>query len=288
MFSHYFDKKWSRQNGSKNFLSCFLGGVVLFSGTFIWSAAGFSGEIAKVDSSVISSESFASSVKSLGSQGSMIASNPELRKRFLDHMINSVLVGNRALTDGFDKDPMYQKRLAEVAAQLLAGEYIDRLVEKKSTEKEVKAWFDDNMALFSNREVHAHHILLADEVAAKSALAEVQKHPENFDKIAKKISKDKTIDLGFFKRGQMVPEFDAVAFVTPKGTIHPSVVKTSFGWHVIKISDVRGDERTNFDAVKADVQRKYRSKIQEDFVRELRAKSTVVINEFALKEVDLK
>ncbi len=264
------------------------GSIVLVSGSLFGSVMGYSAELAKVDSSVISSESFSSSVKSLGSQGDMIASNPDLRKRFLDHMINSLLVANRAVEDGFDKDPKYQKRLAEVATQLLAGEYVDRLVEKKSTEKELKAWFTDNMGLFSNKEIHAHHILLADEASAKSVLEDVKKHPENFDKIAKKLSKDKTSDLGFFKRGQMVPEFDAVAFITPKGTIHPNVVKTSFGWHIIKVSDSRGDDKTDFDAVQTEVRRKYRTKIQEDFVHELRDKSKVVINDKALNEVELK
>ena len=254
----------------------------------IGSGTGYCAEVAKVDNTSISSESFSASVKSLGSQGDMIASNPELRKRFLDHMINSLLVEKLALKEGFDKNSQYQKRLAEMASQLLAGEYIDHLVDTKSTEPQLKAWFTTNMALFSTKEIHAHHILLADEVAAKSALEEVKKHPENFEKIAKKLSKDKTTDLGFFKRGQMVAEFDDAAFASPKGTIYPSAVKTTFGWHVIEVSDIRGDDKIDYESVKSAVRRKYRTKIQEDLVHELRGKSTVVINDDALKGIQLK
>ena len=267
-------------------LVCCLAGVVCVA--VLGSAAGYSAEVAKVDNTSISSESFSASVKSLGSQGDMIASNPDLRKRFLDHMINSLLVEKLALKEGFDKDPQYQRRLAEMASQLLAGEYIDHLVEKKSTESELKSWFNANISLFSSKEIHAHHILLADELAAKSALEEVKKHPENFEKIAKKLSKDKTTDLGFFKRGQMVAEFDLAAFATPKGTIYPSVVKTTFGWHVIQVSDIRGDDKIDYESIKSVVRRKYRTKIQEDLVHELRGKSTVVINDDALKGINLK
>jgi peptidyl-prolyl cis-trans isomerase C len=271
-----------------NEMSLFMRSIGLCAALFTCHGAVTAGELAKVDDMIISSESFVSSVKSLGSQGDMISANPDLRKRFLDHMINSLLVAKKASSEGFDNDPKFKARLAEVASQLLAGEYMDRLVEKKSTEKDAKAWFNDNGQLFSNLEIHAHHILSADEESAKKALDEVKKHPEDFDKIAKKLSKDKTSDLGFFRRGHMVPEFDKAAFSTPKGTINPSVVKTTFGWHVIMVSDTRGDDKVDFDAVKPEVTRKFRQKIQEDFVHELRGKSKVVINEKTLKEVEFK
>lgn len=85
----------------------------------------------------------------------------------------------------------------------------------------------------------------------------------------------------------MVAEFDDAAFATPKGTIYPSVVKTTFGWHVIEVSDIRGDDKTDYEANKVAVRRKYRTKIQEDLVHELRGKSTVVINDDALKGIKL-
>lgn len=247
----------------------------------------FSAELAKVDDVVITTESFTSALKALGSQGEMVAANPELRKRFLDHMINSQLVARKAKAENFDKDPKFQARLAEVTSQLLAGEFMDQLVDKKSNEKEMKAWFEANKDQFATKEVHAFHILCEDEATAKKALEEVTKSPTDFEKIAKKYSKDKTVDLGFFGHGRMVPEFEKAAFETPKGTIHPTPVKTTFGWHVIKVADIKGDGDVKYEKVKAEVARKYRQDVKENLVHELRAKSKIAINEKSLKEIKM-
>ncbi len=244
-------------------------------------------ELAKIDDVVITTDSFASALKALGPQGEMVAANPELRKRFLDHVINSQLVARKAKAEGFDKDPAFQARLADVTAQLLAGEYMDRLVEKKSSEKEIKAWFEQNQILFSTKEIRAMHILCEDESTALKALEEVKKSPKDFEKIAKKYSKDKTIDLGFFGHGRMAAEFENAAFATPKNNVYDKPVKTTFGWHIIKVTDIKGDKPVKYDAIKVEVTKKYRQKVQEDFIHEIREKSKIAINEQHLKEIKL-
>lgn len=260
---------------------------ILAAGLLFGWGTSFAAELAKVDEVVITTEGFASALKALGSQGEMVASNPELRKRFLDHVINSQLVARKAKVENFDKDPKFQARLAEVTTQLLAGEYMDQVVEKKSSEKEIKTWFESNKQQFASKEVHAFHILCEDEATAKKALEEVTKAPKDFEKIAKKYSKDKTVDLGFFGHGRMVPEFEKVAFEIPKGTIHPEPVKTTFGWHIIKVVDIKGDGDVKYEQVKAEVAKKYRQKVQEDLVHDLRGKSKIAINEQSLKEIKL-
>jgi peptidyl-prolyl cis-trans isomerase C len=245
-------------------------------------------ELARVDDVVITTQSFAEALKALGSQGQMVAANPELRKRFLDHVINSQLVARKAKAEGFEKDPTYQARLADVTAQLLAGTYMDRTIEKQSTEAELKLWFDKNKELFSKKEVRAQHILCPDEATAKLALDQVRKSPKDFETIAKKYSKDKTVDLGFFSRGRMAAEFEDAAFKTPKGSLHDAPVKTNFGWHIIKVTDIKGDDVVKYESVKADVQKKYRQKLQEDLIHSLRQSSKISINEQNLKEVKIQ
>jgi peptidyl-prolyl cis-trans isomerase C len=242
-------------------------------------------ELAKVDDVVISTESFEAALKALGPQGAMVAGNPELRKRFLDHMVNSALLARKARAEGFDKDPKFIARLADMTAQLLAGEYMDRHVEKKSGDKEIRDWFEKNKSLFSKKEIHAKHILTDSEDTARTALAEATAKPADFDAIAKKYSKDKSIDLGFFGHGKMVPEFEAAAFGQKPGTISAKPVKTNFGWHVIYVIETRGDDKIAYDSVKQDVQRRYRQAVQEELVHELRAKSKIAVNEQTLKEI---
>lgn len=244
-------------------------------------------DLATVDGTVISVESVMSALRALGPQGEMVVSNPELKKRFVDHLVNSLLVAKRARSEGFDKSNEFKKRLADMTNQLLAGEYMDAVIAKKTSEKSLRTWFNENQARFSKQEVHALHILCESETTAAEALKEAQKNPSEFAAVAKKYSRDKTIDLGFFGRGRMLPEFEHAAFSTPAGTIYKTPVKTSFGWHVIKVLETRGEKSVSFDSVKSDVAKKYRQKLQEELIHELREKSKIAINEQSLKDIKL-
>lgn len=105
---------------------------------------------------------------------------------------------------------------------------------------EARKWYDDNMGVkFAERSVAKSK---ADE-----ALAEVQKNPGNFPEIAKKYSqdpgsKDKGGDLGFFGRGMMVKAFEDAAWKLRPGQV-TGLVESDFGFHIIKLAAIKGDER---------------------------------------------
>lgn len=86
-------------------------------------------------------------------------------------------------------------------------------------------------------QVRAAHILIPDEKKAKDLKAKIDAG-EDFADLAKKWShcpsKKKGGDLGWFKKGDMVPEFEAAAFAAKTGDV-VGPVKTQFGWHIIKI-----------------------------------------------------
>lgn len=87
-----------------------------------------------------------------------------------------------------------------------------------------------------SNKIHCAHILVKTEKEAK-AILELLSKGEKFTKIAKDLSlcpsKKNGGDLGSFNRGQMVKEFENAAFVLDKGQIS-SIVKTQFGYHLIK------------------------------------------------------
>ncbi|MBI4148023.1 peptidyl-prolyl cis-trans isomerase [Candidatus Woesearchaeota archaeon] len=90
-------------------------------------------------------------------------------------------------------------------------------------------------------QVHAKHILVKTEDEANAILFDV-KHGKTFEDLAKQKSicpsgKDGG-DLGWFGRGMMVREFESAAFALKKGEFSKPV-KTQFGWHVIKVEDVK-------------------------------------------------
>jgi peptidyl-prolyl cis-trans isomerase D len=119
------------------------------------------------------------------------------------------------------------------------------------SEQDIQRYYEDNAQQFSTPEqVRASHILLktegkseadvkkqADDIAAKA------KAGADFAALAKQHSEDDTNnskggDLDFFGRGQMVPEFDKVAFSLQPGQISDAF-KTSFGYHIVKLTDKR-------------------------------------------------
>ena len=86
--------------------------------------------------------------------------------------------------------------------------------------------------------VRASHILVDSENTAwaiKTRITEGEDFAMLAEKYSKCPSKEKGGDLGYFNRGQMVPEFENVAFETPIGEVSDPV-KTRFGWHLIKVT----------------------------------------------------
>ena len=98
--------------------------------------------------------------------------------------------------------------------------------------------YEDDAPQKVYRTVRAKHILVKTQEEA----IEIKKMLDNgadFDTLAKQYSlcpsKDKGGDLGYFNRGQMVPEFEKAAFTTPIGGVSEPV-QTRFGWHIIKVT----------------------------------------------------
>ncbi len=113
-------------------------------------------------------------------------------------------------------------------------------------EKDAKAFYDANLDSFKVDEVTASHILVADEATAKDILVKL-KAGEKFEDLAKQYGTDGTKDsggsLGTFGKGEMVKEFEDVAFALKTGEIS-DVVKTEFGYHVIKVTDKNQGTKT--------------------------------------------
>ncbi|EOD00345.1 peptidylprolyl isomerase [Caldisalinibacter kiritimatiensis] len=106
------------------------------------------------------------------------------------------------------------------------------------SEEDAKAYFEENKNSYI--QIKASHILVNTEEQAQKILAEV-KNGKDFTELAKEKSQDPGTasaggDLGYFNKGDMVPEFDRVAFSLEPGEIS-GIVKTQFGFHIIKVED---------------------------------------------------
>jgi foldase protein PrsA len=118
------------------------------------------------------------------------------------------------------------------------------------SEADIKAYFDKNHAVFDKPEqVHARHILVADQATANKVLAQL-KAGGSWDTLAKQYStdpssKDKGGDLGYFGRGQMVPQFQDAAFGAKVGQI-VGPVKSPFGYHIIQVLDKKPAQKATY------------------------------------------
>lgn len=138
-------------------------------------------------------------------------------------------------------------------------------------EQDLKSYYEQNVARLSgNEERRASHILIAAAKSAPAAerekararaqelLAAVRKAPDSFADVARKNSQDpgsaaKGGDLDFFARGAMVKPFEDAAFALKKGEIS-ELVESDFGFHIIKVTDVKTPKRKSFEELRASLE----------------------------------
>jgi parvulin-like peptidyl-prolyl isomerase len=162
--------------------------------------------------------------------------------------------------------------LNELKDRIRFGYLIDALGKdiqkgKAITDVEVKTYYDQHPQAFkTDEEVRASHILVKDEAKAKELLAQL-KGGADFAVLAKANSQDGSKeqggDLGFFKRGKMVAEFETAAFGLQPGQLS-SVVKTQFGYHIIKVTDRHPANTRPF----TEVEKEARDRLTKDRERE--------------------
>ena len=212
---------------------------------------------------------------------------PNIQKQGLDQVYERVLemlIERKMMTiygrrEKYDQDPEVKKRMALIEDQVIREVYLDRLIQKYMTDERVRAHYDE--VVRNNpptKEVRARHILVDNESKAKDLVKEA-KSGKDFAELASKNSIGPSAqrggDLGYFTAGEMVKPFSDAAFKLKKGEIAGAPVKTQFGWHVIKVEDVRTRKVPPFDKVKAQMERDVWEKLGKDFLRQYREQTTV-------------
>lgn len=139
-------------------------------------------------------------------------------------------------------------------------------------EEAVKSYYDQNKARYGTEEQRrASHILIASEGSDKAGarkqaeeiLAKVKANPNDFAKLARENSKDPGSaaqggDLGFFGRGMMVKPFEETAYRLNAGEIS-DVVETDFGFHIIRVTEIKPAQAKPFAEVRAAIEKELRN-----------------------------
>ncbi len=147
------------------------------------------------------------------------------------------------------------------------------------TDADIKAEYDKFVAANGGKEYKARHILVEKEDEAKAIIASLKKGGK-FDAIAKKQSKDpgsgaKGGDLDWANPASYVPEFSEAMSKLAKGQTTDAPVKTQFGFHVIRVDDIRDAQLPSFDEVKPQISQQMQQQKLATFQEDLRKKAKI-------------
>ncbi len=200
--------------------------------------------------------------------------SPDGRQTVLDNLIDFKIFAQAGRDENLQNTEKFKETMAEIEERVffsLATEKIlDAAANPPVTDAEARKFYDEHKEIFEvPAAIRASHILIrADKSMPKKDQEAAQKKAANlihdietkkisFEDAARDNSGDGTRarggDLGFFAKGQMVPEFEKAAFALKVGEMTSKPVKTDFGWHIIKVTDKRDASTRAFDEVKEDI-----------------------------------
>ena len=147
------------------------------------------------------------------------------------------------------------------------------------TDADLKGEYDKFTAANSGKEYKARHILVEKEDDAKAVLASLKKG-DKFEDLAKKLSKDPGSganggDLDWANPSNFVPEFSQAMVKLQKGQMTEEAVKSQFGWHIIRVDDVRDAKLPPFEELKPQISQQMTQQKLAQFQEELRKKAKV-------------
>lgn len=229
-------------------------------------------------------------LRSSGDPGKLaLTLSPEGQESILRELVDARLMARAAREKKFDSDPNVKRRIDMAVTTILLKELVDREVAALDlSEGRLRAYYDAHKGMFrDSAKVKARHIVTATHPEAEDALNKLRAGSD-FAELAGTLNTDNTKnssgDLGWVPRGYMVKEFETALFALGQGQTS-GIVKTSFGYHIIKAEELAGEKMQPF----AQAQDRIRKVIAEQRLKELRAElsknATVIIDRVQLDKM---
>ena len=205
---------------------------------------------------------------------------PEVQEQMRQHLIALEVFTQEADSLGLSSSDEFKAQM-ELARQTVLANQLIKEFEKKNaiTDELLKAEYDKFAAANGGKEIKARHILVDKEADATAIIASLKKGAK-FEEIAKKRSKDtgsgsKGGDLDWANPSSYVPEFSAALQALKKGQLTDKAVKTQFGFHIIRVDDVRDIKLPTFDEVKPQIADQMKQDKRGTYQRDLLGKAKV-------------
>ena len=246
---------------------------------------------AKVNNHIISAQDVLNAVSTLPEN---VKTKPlfEIYPRVINELINKHLITKRAYSEKLDLDQNVINLIKKNKDSILAKYWLKNFIKNETSEENVKNFYNNYVKSFQEyTEINASHILVKTKNEAVSIINKLN-NKSQFSELAREYSIGPSAknggNLGWFGPGQMVKEFEKAAFLLEKGNISQKPIKTKFGFHVIKLNDMRNAKPKKLNEIKNNIIEKITKISLSNLENKIRKNEKVVIIKFkdVVKEVN--
>lgn len=229
--------------------------------------------------------------RSASPQVQQFLAGKEGQKQFLERLVRRELLLQEAEKRKLGERPEVVDPVAALRRDLMTRALLQEEIgnKVKVEEKDVQEYFQAHPDEFSGDQIRVRHILVRTEDEAKQVLDRLAKN-ERFEDLAKALSQDSATaakggDLDYLKREQLFPEFARAAFELKAGEVS-GVVRTPFGYHIIKMVDRKKGSPLKYEQIKEQLQRRLleerRTQRFQQWMKELEAAAKITRDESTL------
>jgi len=205
---------------------------------------------------------------------------PEMQSQLREEVVAREVFMQEAQKQGLDATDDYKNQLELARQAILIRQLFENFRKTNAvSDADVQAEYDKFVAANSGKEFKARHILVETEDEAKKILADLKKGAK-FEDIAKKQSKDPGSganggDLDWAAPASFVPEFSEAMIKLKKGETTAAPVKSQFGYHIIRVDDIRQAQLPKVEEVKPQITQQLQQQRLQKYQEDLRAKAKV-------------
>ena len=182
---------------------------------------------------------------------------PEIYPRVVNELINQYLITKQAYNEKLDLDQNVINLVKKSQDKILAKYWLNNYIKSETKEEKIKNFYNNYLRSFPKyKEANASHILVKNKEEANAIIKKIN-NKSKFSELAKTHSTGPSGEnggnLGWFGPGQMVKEFEQATFALEKGEVSQEPVKTKFGFHIIKLNDIRDAKPKKLDEIKKNI-----------------------------------
>ncbi|WP_076997796.1 peptidylprolyl isomerase [Variovorax sp. KK3] len=205
---------------------------------------------------------------------------PEMQGQLREEVVAREIFMQEAQKQGLDATDDYRNQLELARQAILIRQLFENYRKTNAvSDADAQAEYDKFVAANGGKEYKARHILVEKEDQAQKILADLKKGAK-FEDLAKKQSKDPGSganggDLDWAAPASFVPEFSEAMIKLKKGETTPAPVKSQFGYHIIRVDDIRQAQLPKLEEVKPQIVQQLQQQKLQKYQEDLRAKAKV-------------